>query len=185
MVKKYIVLLMVLLVCFGCTGCIEPVEKNENPGDTPLAEQDSQLGIINPVKELSRRELIEAAGIDLGAPEGAEDMAYSLITLSEHSPVAQLKFTLDGHQLCLRAQVIAEEIAIDISGMYYEWELTENVFVDRDYAVVNLADDVGYIKWVDMAPGIQYSLSMAEGADKDTLIDLAERVFKALQGSVG
>ena len=178
-IRKKLALLLAILVCICCTGCIEPV--NTEPDYEPIAEPDSQFSLANPVKEMSRDELVEACGIDLGEPEGAEDMVYSLITLSDNNPVAQLCFSLDGHELCLRAQLMAGEIAQDISGMYYNWESTEHVCVSRDYAVLYLCGEVGYIKWLDGGNATQYSLSMAEGAERDTLIELAERVYKPLQ----
>lgn len=70
----------------------------------------------------------------------------------------------------------------DISGLYYDWELTRNTFVSLRYAVVNVSGDVGYVKWVDAVPGIQYSLSMTEGANDKLLIELAEKVFDPVQG---
>lgn len=178
--KKVISIIIALLLALGLCGCIEPVEK---PDPTkPLAERDSGLAIANPVKEMSRQELIENCGIDLGAPEGAEDMVYSLIDLSESLPVAQLRFKLDGYELCLRAQAMnSQSMAGDISGLYYEWELTRNTFVNFRYAVVNICGDIGYIKWVDAVPGIQYSLSMTEGAEEKLLVELAERVFYPVQ----
>jgi len=175
-IRKTLVLLLAVLMCICCTGCIEPV--NKEPDYAPVAEPDSQLSLANPVKEMGREELIEACGIDLGKPEGAENMSYSLISLSDNNPIAQLHFTLDGQELCLRAQNMAGDNAVDISGMYYNWEKTEHVFVSRNYAVVYLCWEVGYIKWLDGANATQYSLSMTQGADRDTLIELAELVFK-------
>ena len=180
MIKRSFVFLLAVLACLSCTGCIEPVEKNENPGE-PLAAQDSQMNIANPVKEMSREELLEQTGIELGAPDGASNMVYSMISLSEGSPIAQLRFELEGHELCLRAQKVAGENAFDISGMYYDWETTEHLFVSLNYAVVCLAGDVGYVKWIDAPNAIQYSLSMMEAADKDTLISLAEAVYEPLK----
>ena len=182
MLRKTLIMLLALLVCVCCTGCIEPV--NKEPDYEPVAEQDSQLAIANPVKEMSREELIEACGIDLGEPEGAENMVYSLISLSDNNSVAQLHFTLDGQELCLRAQNMAGDSAVDISGMYYNWESTEHVFVSRNYAVVYLCGEAGYIKWLDGANATQYSLSMAEGAERDKLIDLAELVFNSIKNDI-
>ena len=134
---------------------------------------------------MSRQELTEKCGIDLGSPDGADNMVYSLIELNEGMPVAQLRFSLDGHELCLRAQVMTHDsMAGDISGLYYEWEITQNTFVDLRYAVVNICGDLGYIKWVDAVPGIQYSLSMTEGADEKLLVELAEKVFNPVQTEV-
>lgn len=178
--KKALSIIIALLIALGLCGCVEHVEK---PDPTkPLAERDSGLAIANPIKEMSRQELAEKSGIDLGAPEGATDMVYSLIDLSEGLPVAQLRFDLDGHELCLRAQAMnSESMAGDISGLYYEWELKQNTFVSLRYAVVNICGDIGYIKWVDAVPGIQYSLSMTEGADDELLVELAEKVFYPVQ----
>lgn len=182
--KRVLSIIIALLLVFTLAGCIEPVVEPDYT--KPLAEQDSALGIVNPIKEMSRQELIEQCGIDLGAPEGAENMVYSLINIGEAEPVAQLRMSLDGHELCLRAQgMSAAAPAGDISGMYYEWEHTRNVFVSMLYAVVNVSGDIGYIKWIDAAPGIQYSLSMTEGASEELLIELAEKVFHPTQGEAG
>ena len=180
MIKKALSIIIALLLALGLCGCIEPVTKPDLT--KPLAERDSGLAIAKPIKEMSRQELAENCGIDLGAPEGATDMVYSLIDLSEGMPVAQLRFKLDGHDLCLRAQTIySESAAGDISGLYYEWEFKQNTFVSFRYAVVNICGDIGYIKWVDAEPGIQYSLSMTEGADEKLLVELAEKVFYPVQ----
>jgi len=174
--KKYLIVLIALALCVVLSGCTEPVDK---PQEGPVFEQDSQLNIINPIKQMSREELAENCGIDLGEPEGAKDMVYSLIELKDQNPVAQLKLSLEGHELCLRAQAMDTETAAgDISGLYYEWDSVNHVFVGvNNYAVASLKDDLGYIKWLDGASGVQYSLSMTEGADLDTLVSLAEAVF--------
>ena len=51
--------------------------------------------------------------------------------------------------------------------------------------MVYLCGEVGYIKWLDGGNATQYSLSMTEGAERDVLIELAELVFKPLQGELG
>ena len=180
MIKRITSIIIALLLCLGLTGCIEPVVEPDYT--KPLADRDSGLAIANPVKEMSREELAEKTGIDLGCPEGAENTVYSLIELSGAEPVAQLRFSLDGHELCLRAQSMSSAAAAgDISGMYYEWEYTKNVFVSMLYAVVNVSGDIGYIKWIDAEGGVQYSLSMNEGAGEKILVELAEKVYQPLQ----
>ena len=174
--KKYLSFIIALLLVFSLAGCIEPV--TEPDYTKPLAEKDSGLTIANPVKEMSREELLEKTGIDLGPAEGAENLVYSMIDLRDAYPIAQLKCSLDGHELCLRAQeMTAQAAAGDISGMYYEWESTRNVFVSMRYAVVSLAGDIGCIKWIDAENGLHYSLSMNQGADEKLLIELAEKLF--------
>ncbi len=181
--RKCIALIIALALCIILSGCTEPVGQAQ---EGPVFEQDSQLNIINPIKQMSRQELVESCGINLGEPEGAKELEYSLIRLKDQKPIAQLRFTLDGHELCLRAQVVdTTSAAGDISGLYYEWDVEQHVFVSMNYAVACLKDDLGYIKWIDMAPGIQYSLSMTEGADVDSLVSMAEAVFHPVQGDVG
>lgn len=177
--KKFLSLIIALLFMVVLTGCIERVE--EIDPTKPLAAADSSLKIANPMKEMSREELIEKTGIDLGTPEGAEDMVYSMIELSEGRPIAQLRFELEGHELCFRAQTVdGKSAAGDISGLYYNWAYTHNTFVARLYAVVNVSGDVGYIKWIDAENGVQYSLSMTEGADEKLLVELADKVFASI-----
>lgn len=174
--KRFLSIIIALFFAFVLSGCIEPVEKPDYT--EALAEQDSGFAVVNPVKEMSRQELTDCSGIDLGAPVGAADMVYSLIDLKDEADIAQLRFNLDGHALCLRAQrMSAAAPAGDISGLYYEWEYTKNTFVSMLYAVVNISGDIGYVKWIDAEAGIQYSLSMNEGASEKLLIELAEKVF--------
>lgn len=174
--KKILSFIIACLLAFNLTGCIEPV--TEPDYTKPLAQQDSALTIANPVKEMSREELLDKTGIDLGPAEGADELVYSMIELRDAYPIAQLRCTMDGHELCLRAQKMTNEAAAgDISGMYYEWEYTRNVFVCFLYAVVSLSEDIGCIKWIDAENGIQYSLSMNQGADEKLLIELAEKLF--------
>ena len=181
--KRVLAIILALLMSINLAGCIEPVEEPDYT--KALAERDSNLAIANPVKEMSRQELYEHCGIDLGSPDGAENMVYSLIELREAEPIAQLCFVLEGHELCLRAQTMSAAAAAgDISGMYYQWEYTRNLFVSMLYAVVNISGDIGYIKWIDAESGIQYSLSMNEGASEDLLVELAEKVFASVPGRI-
>lgn len=179
--KRCLSIIIALLISLMLVGCIEPVVEPDYT--KPLAEPDSGFAIANPITEMSRQELAVKCGIDLGEPEGAKDMVYSCIELHDAEPIAQLRFNLDGYELSLRAQTMSAEAAAgDISGMYYEWEYTRNTFVSMLYAVVNISGDIGYVKWMDAENGVQYSLSMNEGAEEKLLIELAERVFCPVNG---
>lgn len=177
--NKRISIIIALLASLVLSACVEPVVKIQ-PG-TELAVQDSGMKIANPIRQMSREELIEESGVDLGAPENAEDLVYSIIELEGANPVAQLRFTLDEQELCFRAQYIGTEKAEDISGLYYEWERKEYAYVNYCAGLAFFAGELGYIKWFDPVSGIQYSLSMTEGAKFDAMLKLAETVFVPLQ----
>lgn len=178
LIRRYLSFIIALLMCLSLSGCIEPVLDTVTPAGQAKAEADSGLAIANPVREMSREELVDTCGIELNFPENAEDINYSIIELKEYNPIAQLRFSFDGIDYCMRGQYVGSEKAEDISGLYYEWELKEHAYVDYCYGVVYISGEVGYIKWLDAISGTQYSLSMSNGAKKDALIQMAELLFE-------
>jgi hypothetical protein len=102
-----------------------------------------------------------------------------------------MEFTLDGMAYTARTAYsgVADSIE-DISGMYYEWEYVEDTTVgslDGMVAVIMQAADgdntVEVVNWLDIAPGIVYSLSTVQpdvnGLD---LTGIAEQIYIPMQG---
>ena len=191
------------LALFGAGTAVFAEAVDAEQVQTELIEQTEEMaGMINPVKEVTEQEMIEETGIDLPAPEGAEDVRYTVIETKDK--IAQMTFTLDGHAFTLRAcstgitKLFAaddkdtdEEDASDISGLYYEWDngshalLNEGQDHEMDvFTFVNSQEGAGYAVWVDAAPGILYNLCMTEDADSDLLTEYAQKVFVPMQGEV-
>ena len=93
---------------------------------------------------------------------------------------AQIKFSWNGKSAYLRAQVTSALEAEDISGLNYQWTSTGEVQVGDWEATTYLKEEVGYIAWLDAVSGIVYNLCITEGANADTLCELANAMFKLI-----
>ena len=149
----------------------------------PEPTQEPAVGMPNPIHEVDRQGLVDATGIPLDAPEGAADVRFSYIELTNDNPIAQMNFTLDGAEAYLRVQATAELAPIDISGLYYDWTEQREVIVGSCSGFACTNGEAGYVTWLDVVPGIHYCLGMSEGASVTELYALADRVFVPLQGN--
>ena len=164
--------------------------------------EEGETGIANPMTEVTQQELVDQTGIDLPAPKGATDVTYFVVDTDELT-IAQMDFTLDGQPYELRAastgmtelnpvQTGEDEMDIEgfdfeagnISGLYYEWTTAGTDLVADRSGIFQIADkeDVGYIAWLDVAPGILYNLSMTGNVTHEALLETAEKVFVPMQG---
>ncbi len=195
MKKKLLAILCAAALIVGVSACgAQPEPEPPVDGDGPGAVEDA-------LRDVSEQELVDAAGIDLPAPEGAENVVYNVLMASSETPMAEMNFTLDGKDLCLRAQatgMVPAEPGIDaspedlaglldvesynISGLYYDWDAMGTVDVAGRGGMYGICKDASFISWLDVVPGILYNLSMKEESDTETLMNLAEAVFVPLQG---
>ena len=166
-----ICLALAVLLLAAC-GASEP-----EPTEEPMA-----VGLPNPIHEVDRQGLVDATGIPLDAPEGAEDVRYSYIELTNDHPIAQMNFTLDGAKAYVRVQATGELAPIDISGLYYDWTEQQEVSVGYCSGVACTNGEAGYVSWLDVVPGLAYNLGMTEGASIEKLTELANLVFVPVQG---
>ena len=151
--------------------------------ETQMAEMEAvsnTVTVVNPIREVTREEMLAEVGIPLKVPDDATDVAYHVIV--GESTIAQVKFSVNGVEYCLRACTTGEFEPIDISGLYYSWEVKEEAEVGYCVGEVFLVGEVGYIAWLDVVPGINYNLSVKEGATKEILLEMANEVFVEVQG---
>ena len=166
---------------------------------------DSSSGTqaVSTMVESTYEGVLQATNIDLPAPKDATNVQY--FYYKEKNPIAEMRFTLDGKEACLRAQstaltafpyegdalvkAVAEgknlENGTDISGMYYKWDTFSSQDVQYCNAQCFRAGDVGYIAWIDVVPGYLYNLMMQSGATDETLVKMAEAAFTPMQGDRG
>ncbi len=173
--KKAMATLAMIVLSIGLSACGTAGQSEEQTAQTTVVQ------LANPIKEVTVEELVTLTGIRLSASEGAEGVSYQTITLDENTVIAQMRFTMEDVEAFVRAQATAELEASDISGLYYEWTKTSTAQVDYCEAIVYLKDDVGYIAWLDVAPGVVYNLGVTEGATAEVLTMLANAVFEPLQ----
>jgi hypothetical protein len=148
--------------------------------------------IANPWTEVAdMAAFTEATGIELAVPENAENVVLRVMNPEDGAVIGEMEFTLDGMAYTARTAYsgVADSIE-DISGMYYEWEYVEDTTVgslDGMVAVIMQAADgdntVEVVNWLDIAPGIVYSLSTVQpdvnGLD---LTGIAEQIYIPMQG---
>ncbi len=167
------VLMTVILLAACGSSAPEPVQ----------TEAPQPAGMPNPIHEVDAQGLVEATGIPLPLPEGAEDVEYSYISLTGEAPIAQVHFTLNGARAFLRAQPFAGTEPADISGLYFEWNKSSEIKVSYCNGIAYTNGEAGYASWVDVVPGLLYNLGMSEGASIEKLTELANAVFVPVQGN--
>lgn len=97
-----IITAIALALCVGLlAGCAL-----EQAADAP------NIGLANPMVQVDTAEAFSAAGVEMDAPAGAEDIKYFIISGS----IAHIDFILDGQKYIYRASAAEKEIA----GIGYE-----------------------------------------------------------------
>ena len=157
-----------------------PTEIEITEIETTETENTEAVAVMNPIQEVDYKGLIELTGIPLNVPEEAKDVAY--LVINGTNPIAQVKFSLDGKEYCYRACATGEFEAVDISGLYYEW--SENVDIEVGYCAGKMytREGIGVVTWLDIALGINYTLSCDTDANGEELLTLADSIFVELQG---
>ena len=198
--KRFLIITLVTVMMLSLCAC----------GSSKKSEESS-AGIANPIHECEKDELVKATGIPLDAPAGAEEVRYSYIETGG-GPVSQVNFKLDGNEFCYRAQptsattimsnltdenasienlskALSECINIGaaLSGMHYDWKSVCLIDVaERCEGIVAFNEGKqGMITWLDVVPGILYSLSINSNASQNLLMDTAEACFVPVQGNAG
>lgn len=207
MIKKISSLLICAALIFGFCAC----GSSSCSKETTTAE--TTAGTANPVHDCtSADELEKAAGIPLDAPKGAEDVSYSYIEASgDDAVIEQVDFTLDGNKYTYRAQSTdvtdimttvdgkkidssglqaamsdCTNVGAALAGVYNDWETCSKTMTSNRDAVVGYNDGAeGVIAWLDVVPGIMYSLSVDNNASQKLLEDTAADIFVETQGNAG
>lgn len=173
-INRILCLLLVLLLLAGC-GAQKQDEKTESPA--PTAEE-STVALPNPVKSASAEEIEQRFGIEMKAPEGAEEISRAII--EGDMPLAQLGYSLDGIAYTYRAA--KAEAYTDISGMYYEWQ--EISAAESGGGSIRLiAGGPGVADGFDAGSGIIRSVSVDRDASSELLKAAARQLWGAAPGA--
>lgn len=156
-------------------------------------KQGENVAIENPWTESDEKGVLEATGYNVKAPEDATEVHYSFCA---NEKMAQVTYQKDNIDWTYRIKESTE--AEDISGMNYEWNVSEEGTVSGEKAIYmgysdakegsDFIDDVKYIQvvnWYDVLTGVSYSLS-ASGNDLNGM-DIqvyAEQIYDPLQKEV-
>lgn len=155
--------------------------------------QSENAAIENQWTESNEQGVLEATGYSIKAPGDAIEVNYSFCA---DEKMAQVNYQKDGINWTYRIKASSE--AEDISGMNYEWNVSEEGTVSGKKAIYmgysdakegsDFIDDVKYIQvvnWYDALTGVSYSLS-ASGTDLNGM-DIqvyAEQIYDPLQKEV-
>ncbi len=175
--KKTCMILCLLLILPLLAGCGARKQDAKRESAAPTAEE-SAVGLPNPVKSSSAEEIAQRFGIEMKAPEGAEEISWTII--EGELPLAQLGYALDGISYNYRAA--KAESYTDISGMYYEWQ-DVSVEEGEGGSIRLIAGGPGVIDEFDAANGVVYSLSVGHGADPELLKTAARQLWGSLSGA--
>lgn len=187
-IKSVLAVVLSVAVLFAFCACNNTVEN---------------ASVENPVTECSHDEMVEVTGVDICAPDGAKGATYSYIE-ADDGKIAQVVFEFAGNNFCYRASYTSEvklipedaslegiktdieectNVAAKLAGMHHEWGQMATEEVQYAEAIMALNEGkAGFVGWLDVVPGVVYSLSVDDGATADLLLNTADKVFVPLQG---
>lgn len=140
-----------------------------------VVNNETQTGMANPWRDCTEEEAYQYAPNCFAAPDGAENTHWSMMLpdndqSKESEMLVQLDFDLDGISYTAREQAVGDKSGEDISGMYYEWQKSEQVTL-AGWAGGNMAATVKSFDsadesarlciWYDTETGYAYSLGTA------------------------
>ena len=125
-------------------------------------------------------------GIDFStAPDNAENVRVSAFE-QDGLTVAETRFTLSGISYAYRTAATPEVTLTDISGESGEYAEHAQAQVSWCDAQLSFTQGgSGKILWLDVVPGLVYSLSVESGASQELLSTMANTLFVPAQGDVG
>lgn len=150
-----------------------------------LGAEDSAQSVLH-----SACGILKTLGYDVAvAPEDAEDVTYSVLEIDGQT-VAETAFTLDGSPYRWHVgtgDAEDPERLADLSGSERVYPHTVETTVR--WCRAELSDDPGNagckLIWIDIAPGLAYSLETDGMVSPEALQELAESLFVPAQGEEG
>ena len=136
----------------------------------------------NPWVEATPEQILQETGLSIACPASAQDVIYRLLP---DQSLAEMQFAWCGGEYVLRICPTAAFEIEDISGMYFDWtEETPGSVRGRDALVRRTMDGDQHVEsclWIDIAPGLMYSLSAVSPVETD-IRATAEMLFVPVQG---
>ena len=148
------------------------------------------LGVTEGASEVvlltTASEIMRSLGYDMKV--SAKDAIYSVIEMGDSFPsdMAETIFSKDGITYRYRTVTARSVQNENITG------LSESDFAIAEQAEVGWCSaelrynegGEGCIWWLDVVPGLQYSLSMSAGASREALIQMAKECYRPMQDDV-
>lgn len=189
-----IVLILAMTLAFA-TGCAKEPEQGEE--------------VVNPIHDSTQDEVFDATGIRLEAPDGAESVQYRYY--NGELMLAEVEFIIDDITYSYRAQLTdatdiktrvngtvatdeeleesmkdGSNMGLSLSGYYYDWDACSQTKVgDRPALYAHVNDGPAVVTWLDVVPGVMYTMTMTSDASEDQLMKVVETCFEPMQDDVG
>lgn len=132
-------------------------------GDPPVLVGSPMEDVAGP------QDFAEALGFSIDAPEGAEDVQYSIFD----GEIARVRFTLDGHSYTYAAARLEGNFS-GVTG-----EAVGSVSLDAEFGAVleRLSMDCWRVHW--SCGGVSYYLSNTDGASEEAITGVAQILIAA------
>lgn len=177
--KKLLALVLALAMIFALCACGSKQNATVNVDKESEGKVTVGAGIANPMHAATQESILADLGITFQVPAGAEDVKF--YTIDTEPKTAQMSFVFDGDEYTYRIAPASE--FTDISGMYFDWEETEETQISYCDAKVCWNDwKEGVILWYDAVPGLMYSLAQGANANYNSLEGMASILFEPVQG---
>ena len=156
------IIAIVLLAALLLTACGQPVTAEKTPQGGDTAQDGGNVQLANPWRDCTEEEAKALCPHALRVPDGAENVAWSVMEAEGQSALVQLSFDLNGMSYTARAQETNDKDA-DISGVYYTWtaqdEMTLQNWEDSAkngscFRYIGEEEWVDLCTWYDTAKGI-------------------------------
>ncbi len=173
------------LLATSLCACKLTVKTDDNEGG-------NMAGMANPWTDITEEEAYQLCANGFSAPEGATNVRWSKMLpdndpAKEYQTLVQMKFDLDGVEYCARQQSVGDDSSVDISGMYFDWQKSEDVTL-AGWAGGNMKGTVStydgddesarLCRWYDVETGDAYSLSAAgQDMSKVDIKKVAEAIY--------
>lgn len=153
---------LLLLTGCGAANAVSPTESEPAVAEETVTEDLSDLermpGIANPWSDADAAAVAEMIGTEVPIPEGAANITYRILPAENIAEVAyDLGDARCNHRL---KKTDAEE---DISGLYYNWDSTEESTYEGHAATIyraNAAEEsVELTLWFDAESSLMHALS--------------------------
>ena len=162
----------------------------ETKAETAAGAEKPGMGLANPWREITYEEANKTVAKLFKIPDGATNTKWSMMDAADPSavpgPVVQLDFDLDGLSFTAREQVTGDNPA-DISGMYYDWTVTDEGTLSnwaggemkaKFYRYVGDNEYADLCTWYDVEYGASYSLgTVAKDLDGFDIQAVAEAMY--------
>ena len=125
-------------------------------------EESPLVSLVNPWTELpTKQQLEDVTGVSFSIPEDAENIRYRCL---QDEGLAEIQFSRNGDEYCVRAVNQTEGRPDDISGLYYEWMDEETFSFGNCSGIFGRAQDgsrwVERCLWVDPNHEVNWSLAV-------------------------